>query len=86
VNVHFQALDRLLRDEDSEMIEDERRRLGRFLLRSLETEREALELDPELSDELDPESDSESELSEEDDLEDLFTIEYQPTLIQDVKS
>lgn len=72
VNVHFQALDRPLRDEDSEMIEDERRRLGRFLLRSLETEREALELDSELSDELDPESDSESELSEEDDLEDLF--------------
>lgn len=86
VNAHFQALDRLLRDEDSEMIEDERRRLGRFLLRSLETEREALELDSELSDELDPESDSESEPSEEDDLEDLFTIEYQPTLIQDVKS
>jgi len=56
------------------MTEDERRRLGRFLLRSLETEREALELDSELSDELDPESDSESELSEEDDREDLLAF------------
>jgi len=77
VDVVFQSLD-LLRDEDSERIEDEPRRFGLFLLRSLETEREASELDAELPDELDPESDSESEpeseLSEED-LEDLFTME-----------
>lgn len=68
----FQSLD-LLRDEDSERIEDELRRIGRFLLRSLETEREASELDAELADELDPESDSESELSEED-VEDLLAF------------
>lgn len=67
---HFHSLD-LLRDEDSERTEDEPRCFGRFLLRSLETEREASELDAELADELDPESDSESELSEEEDLEDL---------------
>jgi hypothetical protein len=69
VDVVFQSLD-LLRDEDSERTEDEPRRFGLFLLRSLETEREASELDAELADELDPESDSESEpeseLSEED--------------------
>jgi hypothetical protein len=69
----FQSLD-LLRDEDSERLEDESRCFGRFLLRSLESEREASELDAELADELDPESDSESELSEED-LEDLFTMD-----------
>lgn len=68
----FQSLD-LLRDEDSERIEDESRCFGRFLLRSLETEREASEFDAELVDELDPESDSESELSEED-LEDLLAF------------
>jgi hypothetical protein len=76
VDVVFQSLD-LLRDEDSERIEDEPRRFGLFLLRSLETEREAFELDAELADELDPESDSESEpeseLSEED-LEDLLAF------------
>lgn len=74
VDVIFQSLD-LLRDENSERIEDEPRRFGRFLLRSLETEREASELDAELADELDPESesDSESELSEED-LEDLLAF------------
>jgi hypothetical protein len=70
----FQSLD-LLRDEDSERLEDELRRFGRFLLRSLETEREASELDAELADELDSESesDSESELSEEV-LEDLLAF------------
>lgn len=68
----FQSLD-LLRDEDSERIEGESRCFGRFLLRSLETEREASEFDAELVDELDPESDSESELSEED-LEDLLAF------------
>lgn len=76
----FQSLD-LLRDEDAERIEDESRRFGRFLLRSLEIEREASELDVELADdlELDPESESdsesesESEVSEED-LEDLLAF------------
>jgi len=74
----FQSLD-LLRDEDAERIEDESRRFGRFLLRSLEIEREASELDVELVDdlELDPESESdsesESEVSEED-LEDLLAF------------
>lgn len=82
VDVHFWG-DPLLRDEDSEIIEDVRRRLGRFLLRSLESELEALE--SELSDELDSDSDSESELSEED-LEDLFAMDDQLTSIQDVKS
>lgn len=77
VDVIFQSLD-LLRDEDSERVEYESRRVGRFLLRSLETEREASELDVELADELDPESDSDSdsessELSEED-LEDLLAF------------
>lgn len=86
--IHFRGLDPLLRDEDSEIIEDERCRLGRFLLRSLETERAELEfeVDPELSelsDELDPESDSESELSEEDD-KDLFTMDRQLTSMQDM--
>lgn len=85
MDAHFQLLDPLLRDEDVEITEDERRRLGSFLLRSLEIEREAPEFELELSDELDPESesDSESELSEED-LEDLMCS--QPTLMQDVKS
>jgi hypothetical protein len=82
----FQSLD-LLRDEDSERIEDELRCFGRFLLRSLETEREASELDVELADELVPESESDSEseleLSEED-LEDLFTMDDQPTQTQEV--
>lgn len=84
----FQSLD-LLRDEDSERVEDELRCFGRFLLRSLETEREASELDAELADELDPESESDSEseseleLSEED-LEDLFTMDDQPTQTQEV--
>jgi len=73
VDVHFKALETPLRDGLSEIIEDERRRLGRFLLRSLETELES-ELDSELSDELDPESDSESELSEAEDLEDLLAF------------
>jgi len=74
----FQSLD-LLRDEDAERIEDEPRRFGSFLLRSLEIEREASELDVELADdlELDPESESdsesESEVSEED-LEDLLAF------------
>jgi hypothetical protein len=83
VDAHFQLLDPLLRDEDVEITEDERRRLGSFLLRSLEIEREAPEFELELSDELESESDSESELSEED-LEDLMCS--QPTLMQDVKS
>lgn len=82
----FQSLD-LLRDEDSERVEDELRCFGRFLLRSLEAEREASELDAELADELDPESESDSEseleLSEED-LEDLFTMDDQPTQTQEV--
>jgi len=74
----FQSLD-LLRDEDAERIEDESRRFGRFLLRSLEIEREASELDVELADdlELDPESESESESESEvseEDLEDLLAF------------
>lgn len=75
MDIHFQFLNHLLRDEDCERIE-ESRRFGCFLLRSLETEREALEseFDSEFPDELDPESDSESELSEADDLEDLLAF------------